>query len=324
MKYLFSFLLLYVYTSAIGQSYTPFPTAGAIWMDYSWSGYNSPGLLTTSANDFEYYIQGDTVVVNTYSKLFRVGFNYSNTTSAESYTYDSTFYPCAYYGGLRSDSLKHVYFLPKGSNNEQLLYDFNLSVGDTLPLTYNYFTYNFNVNIVKSIDSVFIDSSYRKRYNICPTNNTNNQFVSLVEGVGSTNGLFNNLIIQPTPLYGGNLICFYMDSLSVFNPNPSYTAGQSYRGCNLYPCVLISNINELQNPNINIYPCPVKNKLIIECSRVQKECTLIIFNLNGLELMRQQIKDYKKQIDISNLASGVYFVKLITDKTSEVRKIIKE
>ena len=39
--------------------------------------------------------------------------------------------------------------------------------------------------------------------------------------------------------------------------------------------------------------------------------------------MKQQIKDNKTQINISNLESGVYYLKLITDKKVTVRKIIK-
>jgi beta-glucanase (GH16 family) len=75
---------------------------------------------------------------------------------------------------------------------------------------------------------------------------------------------------------------------------------------------------------INIFPNPASTQLTIEAAQLTKESNLTILNLSGQELIRQQIKDIKTQIDISNLTSGIYFVKLITDKTVEVRKILKE
>jgi hypothetical protein len=57
---------------------------------------------------------------------------------------------------------------------------------------------------------------------------------------------------------------------------------------------------------------------------MKNENTLTISNISGQELIRQQINDYKIQIDIGNLASGIYFVKLITDERVVTRKIIKK
>jgi hypothetical protein len=45
---------------------------------------------------------------------------------------------------------------------------------------------------------------------------------------------------------------------------------------------------------------------------------------SGQEVLTQTIRDTKTEIDISNFASGVYFVKLINDNQVELRKIIKE
>jgi hypothetical protein len=40
--------------------------------------------------------------------------------------------------------------------------------------------------------------------------------------------------------------------------------------------------------------------------------------------MKQQIKENKTEIDISKLTNGVYFVKLVKEMKSEVKKIIIE
>jgi photosystem II stability/assembly factor-like uncharacterized protein len=73
-----------------------------------------------------------------------------------------------------------------------------------------------------------------------------------------------------------------------------------------------------------IYPNPVSGQLTIETAQLKNENTLTISNISGQELIRQQLDNCKIQIDISNLTSGIYFVKLITDEKDITRKIIKE
>ncbi len=75
---------------------------------------------------------------------------------------------------------------------------------------------------------------------------------------------------------------------------------------------------------ISVYPNPVKDIITVQTNETSNECYLSLLNVNGQEQKRQQIKNSSIQIDISNLASGVYFVKLVTAKTIEVRKIIKD
>jgi len=95
-------------------------------------------------------------------------------------------------------------------------------------------------------------------------------------------------------------------------------------GADEYDATTMIAQNPVEYNGIEIFPNPAKNNITIETLQIVKEITLTISNLNGKELTRQQIKDSTTQIDISNLASGIYFVKLITEKTVEVRKIIKE
>ena len=88
--------------------------------------------------------------------------------------------------------------------------------------------------------------------------------------------------------------------------------------------VSIKNDHKFKNNFINIYPNPAHTSLTIETNHLAKECTLTISNINGQEIKRQQIRNSRTRIDVSDLTSGVYFVKLISDKEIEVRKIIIE
>lgn len=86
------------------------------------------------------------------------------------------------------------------------------------------------------------------------------------------------------------------------------------------------NINHFeinQNETFKFYPNPANNKINIEGFQ-DSEFNLSILNINGQELLKQEIRNRKTQIDISKLPSGIYFIKLTNDETVEVRKIIKE
>lgn len=73
-----------------------------------------------------------------------------------------------------------------------------------------------------------------------------------------------------------------------------------------------------------LYPNPVAPQMLIETKQEYMNALLYIYNLNGQEILKQQITNAKTSIDISGLTCGIYFAKLITDQTQEVRKIIKE
>lgn len=85
-----------------------------------------------------------------------------------------------------------------------------------------------------------------------------------------------------------------------------------------------NSIDEQENNPIIFFPNPVKNILTVETPGTLKGGSLVILNLNGLEVVNCPITIPKTQIDISKLPSGVYFVRLSGDKTVQVGKFIKE
>ena len=68
-----------------------------------------------------------------------------------------------------------------------------------------------------------------------------------------------------------------------------------------------------------LYPNPTSGQLHIEANGLQE---VGVFNLMGQEVLRQAATDGKANIDISTLAEGTYFVKLIGEK-NEIRKVVK-
>jgi hypothetical protein len=83
-------------------------------------------------------------------------------------------------------------------------------------------------------------------------------------------------------------------------------------------------INELQQSKFSLYPNPATDKITVEIAEGQAPPQLSMMNLNGEEVLTLSLIKPKTQIDISNLPSGVYFVRVTNDKTVEVGKIIKE
>ncbi len=84
------------------------------------------------------------------------------------------------------------------------------------------------------------------------------------------------------------------------------------------------NENEIEKLKLILYPNPTKEKFTIETPLVKRASTLTICNINGQELIKQQITENMTEVNISNLKNGVYFVKILTDKAIIVGKIIKE
>ena len=84
----------------------------------------------------------------------------------------------------------------------------------------------------------------------------------------------------------------------------------------------IDNITEEQISSVNIYPNPVSDRIFIEAETEIEE--VVVYDIYG----RHQVTETPSHqgnlsIDLSNLKSGIYFVKINTEKGNIVRRIIK-
>ncbi|MDT8347822.1 MAG: T9SS type A sorting domain-containing protein [Flavobacteriaceae bacterium] len=101
-------------------------------------------------------------------------------------------------------------------------------------------------------------------------------------------------------------------SLSEFDNN----AGNNYVSTfNFNPTL---SLNEVQKPAINFYPNPFKNTIRIQNL---KEAALIkVYDLTG-KLVYQNTTT--ESVDLSQLVSGIYMIKIAADKETKTFKIIK-
>lgn len=85
---------------------------------------------------------------------------------------------------------------------------------------------------------------------------------------------------------------------------------------------LYDAVNEVENNVFKIYPNPVETHLVIETDIYMEEIS--VFTLTGVLVAQQMIGDGQQMIDVSELSSGTYLVKLRTDKGDIVKRFIKK
>ena len=85
----------------------------------------------------------------------------------------------------------------------------------------------------------------------------------------------------------------------------------------------IGNKQPLMSNSVQIYPNPTFSKITVVISETPATGQLSITNLSGVELFRRQVTAPKTVVDISCLASGVYFLKYTNGNSVQVGKLIK-
>ena len=84
----------------------------------------------------------------------------------------------------------------------------------------------------------------------------------------------------------------------------------------------VQNITE--NNAFSIYPNPATDIITVELSGTTHGGNLTIVDIEGQQVITRQITESKTQMDLSSLPSGVYFVRLIGDRTTAVGKFVKQ
>lgn len=247
--------------------------------------------------------------MNSYHKLKRVGTFFSCSDPLSLY----------YIGGedvgvFRNDTLgKKIFCIPKDSTNEVLLYDFNLVPGDTI---YGYMqalaTIKFGSNfyaVVDSVDSVLVNSSYRKRWNFHTSDNWG--FIwsggEIIEGIGSNYGLLEGFL----PMFdnNGQLICHSQNGVTLYGGDP---------------CLLVTNVVDLElDSDVMIYPNPVfRNKSITISASGNKKMEFEVYDVLGNKYDPYFEKNGNEfTVDISTFPNSTYLF-LIKDGKRISQKII--
>ena len=97
--------------------------------------------------------------------------------------------------------------------------------------------------------------------------------------------------------------------------------GNSYKATVMKYDSIYVGLNELQQSKLSCYPNPASDFITIE---THTKGQVSIINIHGQELLKQTITEPKTLVDISSLPNGIYFVRVMGEKTVGVGKVIKQ
>ena len=295
---------------------------GSTWTEYSETQVNH-------ARDTGYGIRlsilRDTVInAKNYHLLFskRMGtYNACCSLSGNPRVYDTTQTPYALLGALRVSGRK-VYFMNVNNGVEDLLYDFNLNVGDNV-------YYKAQNKIVQAIDTIqFTSGQLVRRYWFYQS--TGGQVSDYwLEGTGSFLG-FMNRDNSPFPL-GANTfyrsMCYSSGSYEwrrfINSPNAVYNACYEINSITL----AVPGISTSDEP-IKVFPSPVlSGEINITNTGNSSIKQVIISDHTGkLVLQQENIATTSKnlKLQLPGAAQGILFVSVIMENgTKTMRKIVK-
>ena len=219
-------------------------------------------------------------------------------------TYESTFvsmdpdttvyYPevTEYRGAMREEGSR-VYWFDLGGTAGQLLYDFDLSVGDTLPESFIH--YNNNA-IVASIDTLWMDGAAHKRFNLVGNGILGNY---IIEGVGTNHGPIQHLGLGIDIVHGLN--CFGRNGVTLF-PDTS-------TACNSTTSIAQAK-HEAQRA-LQVWPNPVASTATVTFKGLAVE-RLQLINVAGQVVWQQRIAKQQGPsvvLSLPELPNGYYVLK---------------
>jgi hypothetical protein len=289
------------------SDYVAFPTDNAKWVTVFENYYTTPTRIYSVSE-----IRENDTIIN--------GINYSMIYTDK----DTGSTWCAF-----REENKRIYFLFPDKNNEEILmYDFNLEVGDTM---FYYFEDIFETTqhhkVVTAIDTIrLVNGEIRHKWTLSPFSPWGENYSAIrdiwVDGIGSIDwqGLFNPLVTFKYTNgddYHLGLFC-HNDTTLFYNPSCPYF---DIFGC--YLAISIENFEAISD-NISIYPNPTQNQVTIDFGE-QKIKEIEMINLVGKVLKQIEIHDYNHSIvDISDISAGIYLLKFTTAESVITKKIIKQ
>ena len=260
------------------------------------------GYECVSYHDYVCYINGDSLIDSkVYKKLYRYGQRYESyflPGPIPDWCNNDVSYFEGPFGFIRQEQ-KRIY-IRNYLGIDTLLYDFDLSLGDTLPITWNQ---EYEDIVVVDIDSVLIGTLYRKKYHTAQEGvfAFENQ---IIEGIGHLNGFIESYLIVFE--CNSSLNCFSLNDTTYFQTS-------SNQSCNFDV-----SLDEVSEIDIKAYPNPVKNYTRIQFDNSTNESyELKVFNIDGkLVKSYPSVTESEVLFERAELSSGLYFVEILRNHTS--------
>jgi hypothetical protein len=284
MRYIFTFLFLWVGYCAFAQTVYTFPDSNAVWFNGTYEithDQNSPSVSTVLTSAAAYCMSTADTIINslTYSKIYYCGGAYKGSTRVE---------------------LKKVFYIPKDSTDEFLLYDFDVEVGDIL---YNVYTEGALDNLptlknleVTSVDNIETAGIMRKQVELSYP-------ITWIEGIGCSEGLFKNDGVNVSD-YELKLDCMSENDTAFY---PTF----SLEGCDH---LLANEVQHNSTFSLTLFPNPSSGISFLEWNASLNVISISMINSLGSEVYQLAILPFenKTKINLQLYPEGLYSIILKT------------
>jgi len=259
-----------------------------VWRQNSQCNIGGGNFCITNEN-YVYRTIGDTLIDNfTYKIIWKSGvrtFYPSGPTGFCNNTQPEEIQELAAF--LRQEGRK-IFWRNGFDTQDQLIYNFELQVGDSLPVSGINF---WNDIVITSIDTILVNGEERLSYQF-----SNAPVSYYVEGIGHSGGFLQ--YIPPMLECGHSLNCYGQNDIPLYPETPQA------------PCDYTVGIEtEVASSEFSIYPNPAQDVLTIELN-VAGNKTIEITNMNGQVIEMHNFSKTSNQVSISAFPAGVYFVKI--------------
>lgn len=284
--YLFFLFSLLVYP-LFSQAYDPVLKLGRSW-GVEFTNFTQSQPLTT----FGYVILTDTTYID--STLY---YTPEDMTIFEPYLF-------------REDTiLKQVYVYDIDAQEEYVIMDFSLEIGDTVPANFRHLNRMYlyqkdTLAIVDNIDSVELtDGTFRKRLHIIPNTNQG-LYYYMIEGIGGALGFVSSGAHYFE--HSRNLLCVKDDGEFIYGH-----------------CDPLSVEEHGKQESIEVYSNPIYNEFTV---LTDIPYSIQIYNVLGALVYQSNLSSTSHFIDFRSYQSGVYLLKGLNADNNQifVKRIIKE
>ncbi len=278
-----------------------------------------------SVSYVKYRTSGDTVVNwNTWLKVYREEYLEPDKPSGNA----------ALYALIRYDTAtKLVFGIPMKPyhplvNSPVLMYDFSMKVGDSVRIA------SIERGLPKLVaqcvgrDSVTLrNGEKRAALHIQIFNREEQSYHPFdetiwIEGIGSNYGLFSP---DCKPDYDCRyemlrLLCYH-EGGELLMDFPQYDTDGKQGDC--FNKNVGGSVPDIKDGYITVSPNPASGQIRLRDEQGMLR-SLQVFNAIGQEVLRQNLEGSEQVVNISTLAKGVYFLRIGTDRTTVMRKIVVE
>ncbi len=140
----------------------------------------------------------------------------------------------------------------------------------------------------------------------------------------TANGAVSYQWVSPTSFQLGNPVAVSPNqstSFTVTGTDQNGCSGTAVVQLNVTECVGLKDVSTTAG-GVKLYPNPNTGNFVIEVKN-NKENSIEVSDLSGRVLLQSTTRDEKINIDLSQFANGVYYVKMTSDNFSEVIKVVK-